>query len=174
MAHRYARSEETPKLSISARLGRGPSAGIHAASEPATDVKQARPPSLAIRPLTCYFLVAGAGLHEPAASGLWAARRTSLPSRAVSSDRTDLGIRQVVVSRGLLRLSRLGQSRRVAFTNPFTDGGAGLRLLNLSRPPRRSPPLAVAAVSRLAQRPRSQCHVVRGLARLSRMLGLAC
>jgi hypothetical protein len=37
--------------------------------EPRTDRQEARPPSLAIRPLTCYFLVAGAGF-EPATSGL--------------------------------------------------------------------------------------------------------
>jgi hypothetical protein len=55
----------------------------------------------------------------------------SLASRKVSVDRADLGIRQLLVSPGLLRLPRLGQFRRVAFTNPFTDRGAELGLLNL-------------------------------------------
>jgi hypothetical protein len=60
----------------------------------------------------------------------------SLASRKVSVDRADLGIRQLLVSPGLLRLSRLSQFRCVAFTNPFTDCGTDLRLLNPSRPPR--------------------------------------
>jgi hypothetical protein len=78
----------------------------------------------------------------------------SLASRKVSADRADLGIRQLLVSPGLLRLPRLGQFRRVAFTNPFTDRGAELGLLNLPRPPRSCRPLAGDAVSRLAKRPR--------------------
>src|ERR1017187_4883808 len=76
-------------------------------------------------------------------------------SRKVSVDRADVGIRQLLVSPGLLRLPRLGQFRRVAFTNPFTDRGAELGLLNLPRPPRSCRPLARDAVSRLAKRPRS-------------------
>lgn len=79
----------------------------------------------------------------------------SLASRKVSVDRADLGIRQLLVSPGLLRLPRLGQFRRVAFTNPFTDRGAELGLLNLPRPPRSCRPLAGDAVSKLAKRPRS-------------------
>jgi len=87
----------------------------------------------------------------------------SLASRKVSVDRADLGIRHLLVSPGLLRLSRLGQFRRVAFTNPFTDRGADLRLLNLSRPPHSRRPLTRDAVSRLAERPRSGPALTRWL-----------
>jgi hypothetical protein len=56
----------------------------------------------------------------------------SLTSRTVSHDRADLGIRQLPVSRGLPRLPWLAQIHHVAFTNPFTDRAAGLRLLSHS------------------------------------------
>ena len=43
--------------------------GSRPANEPPTDDQKARPPFPVIRPLTCTFLVAGAGF-EPATSGL--------------------------------------------------------------------------------------------------------
>jgi hypothetical protein len=71
----------------------------------------------------------------------------SLASRKVSVDRSDLGIPQLLVSAGLLRLPRLGQFCRVAFTNPFTGRGAELGLLNLPRPPHSCRPVAGDAVA---------------------------
>jgi len=65
----------------------------------------------------------------------------SLASRKVSVDRTDLGIRQLLASPGLLRLPRLGQFRRVAFTNPFTDRAGMIRPHPGARaPPPEAPP----------------------------------
>jgi hypothetical protein len=44
----------------------------------------------------------------------------------------DVGIRKVLVSPELPRLPWFGLFRHVAFTNPFTDRSADLRLLNLA------------------------------------------